>query len=641
MTGRGYEVHFFNTLDRMAAELETKRASVIVLSDEGDETEIENILVAMMTMPEIQSARLILATTRSSPKIRQLAACSNFRDIIPLDLDEKAFLNRFVYATAGRALNYVQPAGQIALKNISGVNFPARINWIKQNRIRLECKLKVPAGASIVINGRLAQALGVPSLTAKVLQTQRDHLIYRFSEAITAEWQVPSSLRERVQTALESLKAQSIGPRIRVFVAVQSTDIRNAILMQFEDPRFELAMALQRQSIIEDPKYFTPDVVFIEDSLASEEDGARFRQMLTNINAEATVFVIGILPGLEEIQKEFVQHKLVALPRQGSVLSANVLARHLPVYSRNESDRSAVYFASEDPFSIAEVHVPARLTRIHPMAIQLALPYPSSNFGLVRVESPLLQKTIGRSPYVKITATYPDGHPQAAPFGHIIEGYLADCSVEERGAIGNQLSRLIEDSFANIELSQNFVDMAASRSIQRMPEFGSVKASTTDSQAKIVPMPLPILGETDGNTARSLVEFAPGSRTSNLPRAESYSAPVEHVDPVQPVIFYEPTVATSLEKPATEVAVDPGFTIPAPEDPAVVAREARRAARAARKREQTLKNFKTAGTFVAVMIGAIIVLWLFATYVAPNWDRSGSVYSEQLRRFAPAEQPAP
>jgi hypothetical protein len=665
LSARGYDVHFFASLDRMSAELETKRASVVVVSDEGDEAATETILVALMTMPEVQGARLILATTRPCDKLYRLAACSNFRDIIPLDLDEKQFLTRFVYATAGRALKYVQPAGQIALKNISAVNFPARITWINQERLRLECRVKPTLGSSIVISGPLARALGVPSLTARVTETQHSHLIYRFSEAVIADWQVPSSVRPRATAFLEELKAQSIGPRTRVFIAVQSSDIRTSIMLHCESPRFEVSTALQKQSIVDDPKFFTPDVVFIEDVLAAEEGGTRFRQMLSNMAGEATVFVIGKLPGLTELQKQFVQHKLVALPRQGKSLASNVLSRHLPHYDGKTSaaEKDAVHLASENPYSLAEVQVTARLTRIHPLALQLALPFPVSHFAVVRVESPLIHKVIGRAPYVKITSSYPDSHPDAPPFSYLADAYIADCTTAERQALAAHLTRLVGEAYTRLDLGQNFLDSSSSGTAQRTPEFGSVKDSPQATKAKLLPLPTPPAAPAagaavahaagvEGSAARDLQQLAQATAAASMRRDASVPStlpglapaptPSPPAQPAGDAVSRDPLVAVIARAQAASAAaqqtrVEPAFSAAARKASLEADEQARirDEAQAAKRREKLVKDLRTAGSFFAFVVGALILIWLFSTYVAPNYNKSGSVYSDQLLRFAP------
>jgi hypothetical protein len=666
LTARGYDVRFFASLDRMASELETKRASVVVVSDEGDEAATETILVALMTMPEVQGARLILATTRPSDKIYRLAACSNFRDIIPLDLDEKQFLTRFVYATAGRALKYVQPAGQIALKNISAVSFPARITWINQEKLRLECRVKPTPGSSIVIGGALARALGVPLLTARVAETQRSHLIYRFSEAVIADWQVPASVRPRANAFLGELEAQSIGPRTRIFIAVQSPDVRTSIMVHCDNPRFEVSTALQKQSIVDDPKFFTPDVVFIEDVLAAEEGGTRFRQMLSNMAGEATVFVIGKLPALAELQKQFVQHKLVALPRQGTTLAANVLARHLPHYDDKTSaaEKHAVHLASENPYSIAEVQVTARLTRIHPLALQLALPFPVSHFAVVRVESPLIHKVIGRAPYVKVTGSYPDSHPDAAPFSHLADAYIADCTTAERQALAAHLTRLVGEAYTRLDLGQNFLDSSSSGTAQRTPEFGSVKDSGQAAKARPLPLPTShtapaaaaavahaVAAGADGSAARDLQQLhqmtavASTRRDAPLPPALPGLAPAPTpTPPAQPAgdaVSRDPLVAVIARAQAAGAAAQPRVEpaqLTAARRASLEAEEQARVrdeAQAAKRREKLVKDLRTIGTFVGFVVGALVLIWLFSTYVAPNYNKSGSVYSDQLLRFAP------
>lgn len=648
LAAKGYNVQLFSSLELLTAELANKRANILLVSDDTHSDIVESMLTRLMSMPEVQGARLILASTQPAERPYQLAACSNFRDIIPLDLDEKTFLMRVLFATGGRPSKFTYPSGQISLKNISAANFPARIVWISPTQLRLECRLKPAPGSALTILGELPRQLGVEQLTTHVIETQRSHLHYRFSEAIIVEWQLPNAVRERAQAALKQLQGQNTGPRTRVFVAVQSSDLRINTLLRFSDPRFEVVTAIHRQSIIDDPKFFTPDIVFFEDQLIAEDGGERFRQMLTNIASTATIFVVGNLPSGQNWHEDFAQHRIVELPRDAQVVASNILARHLPLYDAQKPEGLAdtIHFAAENPLSIADVQVPARLTRIHPSVLQIALPAPVSQFALARIDSPLIHKTVNRSPYIKITECYPDAHPDAAPFSHLADGYICDFFLNERQFLSTQLIRLINDNYKQLDLGGNFIDGHSHSATARMPELGSLKPQDPNNKAKILNFP----------------QFSPISIHTNTGQA-AVQPNVDHsltqAQPAVATLVLSPTAvstwsddkisANSGQANLPADAITPQLAISMPRDalspPQGLAerdfsekKRARLAALAAKRRRQMLKDIRAVLLFVAVLIGGLAAIWLVGTYIAPGWQRSGGIYSEQLQRFAPGWQ---
>lgn len=651
LTNKGYDVQLFGSLDQLSAELESKRANVIIITDDAPQEVNESTLYRMMSMPEVQGARLILTTTQTTPKLNKIAACSNFRDIIPLDIDEKNFLMRFIFATAGRPAKFAYPAGQICLKNISAANFPARIIWISPTQIRLECRLKMPPGSALTIVGELADYLGVGQLSGHVIETHRSHLLYRFSEAILVEWQVPNAARDKAMAALEQLEAQSTGPRTRVFVAIQSSDLRIKILVRFNEPRFEVITAIQKQSIIDDPKFFTPDVVFIEDQLILEDGGQRFQQMLSNIAGGATIFVLGSLNERETWQQNFPQHRIIELPRDGQVITSNILAHHLPLYDKRplESHTNTVHFAAENPLSLADVQIPARLTRIHPTALQIALPAPVSQFTLARIDSPIIHKSINRSPYVKITECYPDTHPDAAPFTFLADAYISDCSQNDRQILAAQLIRLVSHSYSELNFGAQSIEHSSHTSVPRIPELGSIKPETNDNLGKILTFPK--LSSSTPSQAADPLQSQSGSPEDKLmpqingPRLVLSSNSVTTFPDAGARSISNQTNATSgLNTPHPALGPLRGST----DSPQVGAeidlalqRQARLAAQAAKRRQQLFKDLKAVLLFLSVLIGGLAMVWFVSSYIAPNWHRSGSIYSEQLMRFAPGGQQNP
>lgn len=588
---KGFDIQFFTSLAAVITEIEAKRAGVIVISDDGDEAVITRMLAHLMSMPEVQGARLILVRAGHSQALNFLAACASFRDIIPFDLDEKQWLQRFLFAAGSKPMRLPQPTAQITMNAIAAVTFPARITWVSERRLRIECRVRPPAGSALNLHGSFAAATGIPSITLSVVETQRSHLLYRFSDAIIAEWSVPQAARDKAEAALKEIAAKDPGPRVRIFVAAQSHALRSALLMQFEGPRFEVTTALSKQSITEEPRFFSPDVVFLESVLALEEDGARLATLIANTTEQTTVVIVGPEAGVGELTRRFPGRRVLRMGRLPKSITQSVLSRYLNLNARRltTEEANAHQIMAENPLSLAEVSFPARLTRLHPSTAQLALPYPVGNFALCRIEAPALRKIVKRNPYGKVSAVYHDTHPDVAVFPHLVDVSLSDLTNDDQRAVAQGLT-----DYLRLSLSISERETAPVIALKNAAG-AEVDARVNAAFARLVPQPPKLVEAPAIVTVQAAAEPAPPTR-----------APL-------------PTF-TEMLKPATadlrETAAEIGDDV-------------YRAVKRGAKSEGLLTILK----FVAFLAFALGAVWGATTLVAPHYEKDGSVYSEGLKKL--------
>ena len=583
LDSKGYDVHFFTTTDQLLSALHEKRASTIIISTLENDVNTPIDLSRLLGLNELNGVRMILSLDSHDEKAKHLAACANFRDIIPLDLAEVEWAQRFVYATAGRPLQFIQPTGQISLNNISAAYLPARITWISNERIRIECKVRPPIGATLILSGQFAKDLDVPSMTLQVERVLHQHLIYRFSDAIIARWNVPSNLKAQALRKLERLRAAAPQSRHRVFVAMQSAKMRTQILNYLDDPNFEVTAALQKQSIITEPVYFTPDVVIFEDLLFRDDDGARFTKMVKNLQPGTPIIIIGQRVNLDRLRKDYRGHRFIGFPKVPSALLNILRTKVLSGNTASELDANAVQITKDQPYSVAEVSFPARLTKIHPLSGSISLPYQIGNFALLRLESPLIKKVLGRTPYFKCTSTYRDLKPESGQFIHIVDGYLADVDKQERGLIGQHLSKIVSTNMNRYDTG-DIRDTRPKEQTHRTPELGVVS---------ILPMPI---ADSDPEPLKKAV----GDDFTDTALFEPVAYAAKSND-------FRDMVTRTATQPKTK-----------------------------RKRNSipiwTIQNLIKLIAVFAILAG---IFWAMFAVVAPNWKKSGKVYSDSLIKFAP------
>ncbi len=446
---KGFTVQFFNNIDSFQSALERQRVGVIVVSDDGNETVTERMLRILISIPDIQAAKLVMVRNTHSDRLNFLAAAANFRDIIPADVDEAMWVTRFLYATSPRALPYSQPIGQISVQSQAALALPCRITWASETLLRIECRMSAPVGSELALRGPIAEALGMSSIPVKVKETQKSHLLFRFSDALIVEWTNAPGIKERSETVVAAIKQTDPGHRVRIFVAVKSARIRQDIITRFSDPRFEITTALQKNSILHEPKYLTPDLVFFEEALLEHDDGELFMGMLAALPKEAVIVIVGRESGNIGVAPKAGERKVIQIPKIPTNLSTSVLAEFIPKEESFAShlQREGWNVAGSHSYSHGEIVCPAKLTGIHPLSAQVTVPYPVGNFALARLDAAPVTKVIGRKPFIKLTSVYENRHPSAGVYTKICDAYLAHLDSEEQKAFARNLSSMVTDTF--------------------------------------------------------------------------------------------------------------------------------------------------------------------------------------------------
>ena len=446
----GYDVTFFKTLDALAEQLKSRRVTNIVLGDEGPEVAVLKAIGSLNQMPEIQGAKLILSCSRFSPSVLRAAACDAFRDILPLAIEDSEWVQRFIFSTGTRGLTLPHPTPQLVFDHDSSFSIPARITWIASNRLRIESRIFPKVGTEFDLTGPLAQSMGVKSLRVQVLESEQTNLHYRFSVALFCSWEMPDQ-SDRVDETLALVGHIDQGRRIKTFLAIQSPALRASLIRQLEGSPFELRAALQKKSIVEEPRYFCPDLVVIENRLTLENHADRFNQMLRVLPKSTTILVIGDNDTVQRLSALCDGRQLLAINRIPVNLREYVLEKLQS--TRDEVDQESSYLPSEHEFSLAELKFPSRLIRLHPILSMMAVPHPVGLYGLARMESEILKKITDRYPYGKIVKTYKDQRLGSRDFPYIIECYFCDISPEDRKDLGKALSTIADRQLKDGDLN--------------------------------------------------------------------------------------------------------------------------------------------------------------------------------------------
>lgn len=399
---RGYKVLFFRTLAAMVAEIRQNRVSIIIIGDEGSEYTSLRSIAMLANMPEIQGCRLIYSSADPTRAMMKAACCNGVRDILPLYMPSREWLERFLFAIGAKDTAIPSPSYALCYSENIKVHVPARVVSISATKIRLESRLAVEPGQVVHVTGPIAKAMGLKSLAVTIEGKRKDRLVYRFSDSFHGTWTADLRQKTKIDETLALLAKSDTGKKLRVFLAIQSPALRNSLIRQLDESQYDTHTALIKRSIVEEPRYFSPHILIIEQTLLGEKVIQEMVSGQSDYLERCKVIVMGA-DGPTDSQRAAVPLQMTWLKGMPADFSQYLQTTIIDDTIATPSEPGLYFLPPEDSFSMAEVLLDGQLTTLHPEQLQFRLPAAISNFGLLRIESPLLKKTTAHNPFVKVT----------------------------------------------------------------------------------------------------------------------------------------------------------------------------------------------------------------------------------------------
>lgn len=446
----GYDNVFLANGEELVQITEESRPSNIIIDTRASSAETEKLIQDIATNPNLSAARVILNLLRPDEMAAKLAMAGNFRDILPWNIPTDAWVTRFQYATSPRPLQMPQELCAISINQMAVLRMPGRLVWINETHMRIECRGTQRPGSTLHVTGRLAAAFGVPHIALTVESVHKDRLLYRFSQAIEARWSLPSASTDRALALIRRLQLDNAGPRIRAFVAINRTDWRKTMLEALNFNQYEVNVALRRANLASEAAYFSPDVVMIDDRVASNLKDEELQEIFTRIPEDVPLIVFGNQFDATRLQsflngRPLYQEKAVEAHQVNQMMKRHGVRPHTQL---SPMGANVFHIMPDHPWSGLELEVHARLQSISPKNGSIALPFPVGTFALARIESPLLKKSLGRDPYIKITsASESSGHLQNPKFSYKADFFLADVDQDGQKRISQTLIHIVADFY--------------------------------------------------------------------------------------------------------------------------------------------------------------------------------------------------
>jgi hypothetical protein len=471
----GFDALLMPGMKELLQQNASQRASCIFIdTPEPSNSERIQMINQLAMMPEMNGVRFILIATQHTPDAYRVAVAENFRDIIPLKLDSEVWLHRVQFATGAKPSEFSAPLCEISMNQVAIAMAPARIIWINETHIRIECRGNQRIGSALQISGQIAASFGVPHLSLTVESIHKDQLQFRFSQALICRWRIAAAQSELASSLIRRLPSSGQGTRFRAFVAVSKSDLRKNVITRLGSARFDIKVGLQRANLAKELRYFSPDVVFMDDHLLKTLTVAELRDIFGDMPAHVPAVILGSEQDRRDFAERLGQRRLYIESENQPDFALNAgsrfrLTANLTTTKTGEPTRP---IEADHPWSKIDVLVPTRLTSLNPSVGEISLPYSMGSFSLVKLEAPILRRSLGRDPYIKITnTTEVTSTLHATQFNHHAHFYLADVDREEQAKLSNNLMLMVENYYQK--------------------EFSTTTPSTITNQQTTTPIAIP------------------------------------------------------------------------------------------------------------------------------------------------------
>lgn len=515
MSARGMNPIIFSDLPALRAAFNERRASTILVSDSGQPELVRRNIDQLSSLPEFKGVRFILSVEANYLDIKKHAALWCFRDLLPIHEETQLWLQRVNFASGAEAARFLSPRGMLSVNEICTLSVPARLVSISDGTLRIETPLKPNIGSTLTMPGAIAERLGCDQLMLRVLKRTNEQLNYRFSDSIVASWEAPAASVANIESFLESLKSKREYFLPRAFVVLKTQALRTELLPVLESQNFFVNSALHKANVENDPKFFSPDIVFIEDELCSLEQGAYLRILGKNLEARVPIVIVGRRAELVKVPDDWQQRTIIRIPLMDDHFAGRtsaIVEQSRRNIANGKKEDSLIPIDPVDPIGMNFVQFPGRIRGIHPLGIQVTHAFQINNFSLCQINSPFLKKAMGKAPFIKLTDVYQGQVVGDEQFLYGSSAYLADLSPDDRGAVATHVSNLLD------VLLDPYV--AKTRTDKAPMHFDAVVDSTTESANDFSP-------KTEGETGLDGKEIhANAAVTPAINRSQPSSAKV-------------------------------------------------------------------------------------------------------------------
>lgn len=431
LTKAGFSVITVPSFTKLSSEFKSKRSLSIMVGDGGNLSEVKDNIQQLNEDPEFGSVRMLLSLSGKNSKLSKMAIDFGFRDILPIDLEESDWLAKYLFAVGLKSDLGPTKEPQLTMQQMATANIPMRISWISSTHIWIESRLTPRIGSNIQLKGAIASQLGLKSLSLFVEKKFNTHLHYRYSEALLCKWSVPSTQQRQKNNLIKLLSDSYSSKPIYVFMGMSSGKLREKIKQALDKRDIHLHLALQKKSLLAEPKYICPDVMILDYDLVSGKNADLLDRILKNLPRETHLIIVGGANDTKPYQKAILSHTATHIGGNENEVGQHILTAINS--NRNTAKASGrFYIPSSHPFSIGKLSLSARLVKIRPDFCSLAISHQIGKYSLVEIEAPFFRKKISGGATGKIIKSYRIDEPDYIGMNQHIELSFSSLLADDR-----------------------------------------------------------------------------------------------------------------------------------------------------------------------------------------------------------------
>ncbi len=434
----GFKVTICHSLAELTDYAANYPVEKFLLSDLEDANETFHIFAEVMTAPSITPARKLFVSRYLKPKVCELVAGFGYRDIVPTGLNLSEWSLRVKLSLLSHAATHPEVLGGLVQNLLLDVVIPFRLIWASPQHMRLECTLKAPVGAKLVIYGRLVEKLGFDSLQVQVNDRFAKEMHYRFSNALLCSWAESSDTLKKIAAAWKDLEISNSGHQYRVFVATTDIRLRQELYAALRHEQLHLYSTTNTSKIAAEPSYITPDVVFIQKELTQGKYEEVFIDMLEHLAKYTPVIVVGEVSTSEinDLNSLVSKHTLIFVEKIEEKIKARIFDELLVVSAKKE--KHVIHFSPKEQLSFGSIRMKGYMKTFHPHMTTVSIPFPLMDYALICLRVDALKDWLGQYLWAKVLKL----HPSVSLHGDSAH-YQIDCLLIDR--TGEQKLQMFRD----------------------------------------------------------------------------------------------------------------------------------------------------------------------------------------------------
>lgn len=431
--------------DNLIESYKHHRTTTVVIGDEFPESVLEAGIMKIIHHPEFTGTRMILSYKQCSRALLQKVLQLGFRDIMPIDMNDQVWVKRFLFSSGNKGSRVPAcPTPQVTTNAISAIQVPTRIVWIDRSRLRIETKMKLEKGNQVKLIGGLADYLGVKSLTARIINHHTNNLKYRFSDSYICQWTVPEKLIAKQQALFRDLMNSQIKTPHSAYLAISDYNIRKALIEKLSSLNMTVQVALHKKSMLNEPRYISPNIIFIEDKLARSFSADKLAQLLKAVPQSTVICFIGqsVEHSFFKRWQQMYDHEFLYVTEFGENF-LHLVHTKMKKIAPDKDTGPGFYLPRDHPLSYEFINVSARVTKIHPDSAEIVLSQRICPYSLITIESPFLSKVLPTPTIAKVSGVHKSEADRSFPMS--ITCNFSGISQAHRTKLAYQIIRVFEE----------------------------------------------------------------------------------------------------------------------------------------------------------------------------------------------------